>query len=85
MTSDYFRLIYCTVTEGLYDHYGHYSTSMNCVFIEKYSSRRITNLNFIFSRFDVSGVHPKSKMPGTYTQIPYCKKLTTPTVRSFTQ
>ncbi|XP_074642342.1 ciliary microtubule-associated protein 2-like [Tubulanus polymorphus] len=26
------------------------------------------------SRFDVSGVHPKSKTPGTFTQIPYDKK-----------
>ncbi|XP_076813428.1 ciliary microtubule-associated protein 2-like [Clavelina lepadiformis] len=28
------------------------------------------------ARFDVSGVHPQSKIPGTYTQIPYCKKST---------
>lgn len=26
------------------------------------------------SRFDISGVHPQSKMPGTFTQVPYCKK-----------
>ncbi|XP_006825739.1 ciliary microtubule-associated protein 2-like [Saccoglossus kowalevskii] len=26
------------------------------------------------SRFDVSGVHPKSKMPGTFTEVPYCRK-----------
>ncbi|KAJ8305639.1 hypothetical protein KUTeg_016184 [Tegillarca granosa] len=26
------------------------------------------------ARFDVSGVHPKSKFPGTYTEIPYDKK-----------
>ena len=32
-------------------------------------------LNFV--RFDISGVHPQSKMPGTYTQVPYCKKATT--------
>lgn len=25
-------------------------------------------------RFDVSGVHPKSKYPGTFTEIPYDKK-----------
>ena len=25
-------------------------------------------------RFDISGVHPQSKMPGTFTQVPYCKK-----------
>jgi len=30
------------------------------------------------ARFDVSGVHPKSKTPGTFTQTPYCKKATTP-------
>uniref|UniRef100_H2YPC8 Uncharacterized protein n=1 Tax=Ciona savignyi TaxID=51511 RepID=H2YPC8_CIOSA len=28
------------------------------------------------ARFDVSGVHPQSKMPGTFTQVPYCKKST---------
>ena len=28
------------------------------------------------SRFDISGVHPQSRMPGTYTQVPYCKKAT---------
>lgn len=28
-------------------------------------------------RFDVSGVHPQNKMPGTYTQAPYCKKANT--------
>lgn len=28
------------------------------------------------SRFDVAGVHPQNKMPGTYTQAPYCKKAT---------
>lgn len=28
------------------------------------------------ARFDVSGVHPKSKVPGTFTQTPYCKKAT---------
>ncbi|CAH1772898.1 unnamed protein product [Owenia fusiformis] len=28
------------------------------------------------ARFDVSGVHPKSKMPGTFTQTPYCRKAT---------
>lgn len=26
------------------------------------------------ARFDVSGVHPQSKMPGTFTEIPYDKK-----------
>ncbi|XP_072029513.1 ciliary microtubule-associated protein 2-like [Amphiura filiformis] len=26
------------------------------------------------SRFDVSGVHPQSKMPGTFTQVWYCNK-----------
>ena len=31
-------------------------------------------LTFTISRFDVSGVHPQNKMPGTYTQVPYCKK-----------
>jgi len=25
------------------------------------------------ARFDVSGIHPQSKTPGTYTQVPYCK------------
>jgi hypothetical protein len=29
------------------------------------------------ARFDVSGVHPQSKMPGTYTEVPYCRKATT--------
>ena len=28
------------------------------------------------NRFDISGVHPQSRMPGTYTQVPYCKKAT---------
>lgn len=28
------------------------------------------------ARFDVSGVHPQNKMPGTYTQVPYCRKAT---------
>ncbi|CAI8012659.1 Lymphocyte expansion molecule [Geodia barretti] len=28
------------------------------------------------ARFDVSGVHPQNKMPGTYTEVPYCKKAT---------
>ncbi|XP_076440933.1 ciliary microtubule-associated protein 2-like isoform X2 [Babylonia areolata] len=28
------------------------------------------------ARFDVSGVHPKNKMPGTFTEIPYDKKST---------
>ncbi|XP_046372298.2 lymphocyte expansion molecule-like [Haliotis rufescens] len=28
------------------------------------------------ARFDVSGVHPKSKTPGTFTEIPYDKKFT---------
>lgn len=28
------------------------------------------------ARFDVSGVHPQSKMPGTLTQVSYCKKQT---------
>lgn len=26
------------------------------------------------SRFNVSGIHPQSKPPGTFTQVPYCKK-----------
>jgi len=26
------------------------------------------------SRFDVAGIHPKSKSPGTFTQVPYDKK-----------
>ncbi|XP_064626225.1 ciliary microtubule-associated protein 2-like [Lineus longissimus] len=26
------------------------------------------------ARFDVSAVHPKSKTPGTFTQIPYCRQ-----------
>ena len=26
------------------------------------------------SRFNVSGIHPQSKTPGTYTQVPYCTK-----------
>jgi len=25
-------------------------------------------------RFDVSGIHPQSKTPGTFCQVPYCKK-----------
>jgi len=25
-------------------------------------------------RFNVSGIHPQSKTPGTYTQVPYCTK-----------
>jgi len=28
------------------------------------------------ARFDISGVHPKNKMPGTFTQTPYCRKAT---------
>lgn len=28
------------------------------------------------ARFDVSGVHPKSKTPGTFTQTPYCRQAT---------
>lgn len=28
------------------------------------------------ARFDISAVHPQSKLPGTYTQTPYCKKST---------
>ncbi|XP_024277559.1 lymphocyte expansion molecule isoform X1 [Oncorhynchus tshawytscha] len=28
------------------------------------------------SRFDVSAVHPANKRVGTYTEIPYCKKMT---------
>ena len=30
------------------------------------------------ARFDVSGVHPQRKVPGTFTQVPYCRKLTSP-------
>lgn len=26
------------------------------------------------ARFVVAGIHPQSKMPGTFTQVPYCKK-----------
>ena len=33
-------------------------------------------------RFDVSGVHPQNKMPGTYTEVPYCKKATSKEVSS---
>ncbi|XP_071800105.1 ciliary microtubule-associated protein 2-like [Asterias amurensis] len=33
------------------------------------------------SRFDVSGVHPQSKMPGTYTQVWYDNKSMTPLKR----
>jgi hypothetical protein len=29
------------------------------------------------ARFDVAGIHPQSKTPGTYTQVPYCKKYLT--------
>jgi len=29
------------------------------------------------ARFDVAGIHPQSKTPGTYTQVPYCKKIKT--------
>lgn len=29
---------------------------------------------YVSFRFDVSGVHPKSKYPGTFTEIPYDKK-----------
>ncbi|ELU18830.1 hypothetical protein CAPTEDRAFT_226751 [Capitella teleta] len=29
------------------------------------------------ARFDVSGIHPKNKTPGTFTQTPYCKKSNT--------
>lgn len=28
------------------------------------------------ARFDVAGVHPKNKTPGTFTQTPYCKRAT---------
>ncbi|KAK7495048.1 hypothetical protein BaRGS_00013688 [Batillaria attramentaria] len=28
------------------------------------------------ARFDVTGIHPQSKMPGTFTQVPYDKKST---------
>ena len=37
------------------------------------------------SRFDISGVHPQSRMPGTYTQVPYCKKATSELVRLLMQ
>ena len=30
----------------------------------------------LFVRFDISAVHPQSKMPGTYTEVPYCRKAT---------
>ena len=33
-------------------------------------------------RFDVSGVHPQNKTPGTYTEVPYCRKATSKEVRS---
>ncbi|KAL5487330.1 hypothetical protein EMCRGX_G019919 [Ephydatia muelleri] len=26
------------------------------------------------ARFDVSGIHPQTKIPGTYTEVPYCKR-----------
>lgn len=44
-------------------------------------------MNFVqllngFVRFDVSGVHPQSKMPGTFTQTPYDKKATSDHVSS---
>lgn len=29
---------------------------------------------YVLHRFDVSGVHPKNKKPGTFTEIPYDKK-----------
>ncbi|KAK2157495.1 hypothetical protein LSH36_190g03014 [Paralvinella palmiformis] len=28
------------------------------------------------ARFDVSGVHPKNKVPGTFTETPYCRQAT---------
>lgn len=31
-------------------------------------------MNFLLRRFDVAGVHPKSKTPGTITQVAYDKK-----------
>ena len=34
----------------------------------------ITNHYILLFRFDVSGVHPKSKTPGTLTQVAYDKK-----------
>ncbi len=38
--------------------------------------------NVTVFRFDVSGVHPKSKVPGTFTQTPYCKRSTDALVSS---
>jgi len=29
---------------------------------------------FLWYRFDVAGIHPKSKTPGTVTQVAYDKK-----------
>ena len=38
---------------------------------------------FVLPRFDVSGVHPKVKVPGTFTEIPYDKKSVEELVRFF--
>ncbi|KAG5275673.1 hypothetical protein AALO_G00123270 [Alosa alosa] len=34
------------------------------------------------ARFDVSAVHPANKRVGTYTEIPYCKKMTSESERN---
>ena len=39
-------------------------------------------LKLTLHRFDVSGVHPQNKTPGTYTEVPYCKKATSKEVSS---
>ncbi|XP_063283335.1 ciliary microtubule-associated protein 2 [Pelobates fuscus] len=33
------------------------------------------------ARFDVSAIHPDNKKPGTYTEVPYCRKATSEEVR----
>lgn len=46
---------------------------------------RVVFVYLVFSsRFDVSAVHPQNKLPGTYTQVPYCKKATSTEVKSNT-
>lgn len=34
----------------------------------------IKTSHFLLYRFDVSGIHPNSKMPGTFTEVSYHKK-----------
>lgn len=43
---------------------------------------KLTHKIIFFSRFDVTGVHPKTKVPGSFTQIPYDKNSMLELVRT---